>query len=261
MTLEALLKQIEKHIDDKTQHPYLDQYIDKPKIDPDKIKILISMFNINGSYSRISYCVTAIMIMQMALDMHDFIDNEPMPQADNRRRQLRVLAGDYYSSQYYCMLSEIEAFSMIRSLSEGIRKLNEEKVTLFRGNWDWEHFIGLMKQIESSLIAELADYLGLSHWVPFIGAYFTFKRILSEKQAITSGAGSVFIKPLFHDFPEKKQQFMQHCDEWLMQLKEEIETEIRADHPNGKVIEIIEPIWSGKDFSLSPNKLAEEGFK
>ena len=123
MTLEAKIKQVKNRIIEKTEHPYLDQFISKPMIDEDKIMFLLTMFNENGKYRNISDYVTAIMIMQMALVMHDTVGIDAVLHTEGRTRQLTVLAGDYYSSQYYCLLSEKKAFSMIRSISRGIRTL------------------------------------------------------------------------------------------------------------------------------------------
>ncbi|MGV3488080.1 MAG: heptaprenyl diphosphate synthase component 1 [Tuberibacillus sp.] len=259
MTLETQIRQIKNHIKEKTRHPYLDQFIEKPQMDEDKIKMLIKLFDESGRYKQVDYYVTAVMIMQMALDIHDFVDNENLP-GTGRSKQLSVLAGDYYSSLYYCMLSEKQAFPMIRSLAEGIRVLNEEKVNFFRGKWEWDSFIDLMKKIETSLIVGLAEFLGLLHWSPFISAYFTYKRIAMEMHAAQDGPGSVFMKPFFQKEPERKQQFIDSCEDWLSGLKEQMESEIRSNRLNQKMLRIFEPIWKGKEPMLSPNKLVEEGF-
>jgi heptaprenyl diphosphate synthase len=255
MTLEEQIKQIKNHIKKKTQHPYLDQYISKPVIDDDKITFLILMFRENGNYTNIPHYVTAIMIMQMALDMHDIVGIETLPQAKNRPRQLTVLAGDYYSSQYYCMLTEKQAFSMIRILSDGIRYLNEEKVDLFRGKWHWDQLIAHMKRIETSLIMELADFLNLSHWLPLITAYFTHKRLLSEKRLLENGEGSIFMEPLFQKHPEKRVEFLQKCDEWLVELREEVEKSLKSGIFDEDRLGMATPVWIGEEFVLSPNKV------
>lgn len=255
MTLELEIKHIKNHIMNKTKHPYLDQYITKPTVDDDKITFLLSLFQENGNYTNISHYVTAIMIMQMALDMHDKVDIDAMPQNKNRPRQLTVLAGDYYSSQYYCMLSEKEAFAMIRALSDGIRLLNEEKVDLFRGKGHWDDFISQMKRIETSLMIELANLLELSNWTPLITAYFTHKRLLREKRAIHNGEGSIFMEPLFHVYPEKREQFIQKCNGWLMELQEEIQYELKSGLFDDDRLAHVRPVWMGEGFELSPSKL------
>lgn len=261
MTLKAQVEQIKNHINDKTQHPYLDQFIIKPVIDDDKITFLLSMFRANGHYKNISRYVTAIMIMQMALDMHDTVSIEKVSKAKSRERQLTVLAGDYYSSQYYCMMSEMQDFPMIRCLSEGIRRLNEEKVGLFRGKWQWDGFLEQLKRIETSLIMELANFLDLSHWLPAMTAYFAHNRLRSEKQALHNGEGSIFMEPLFHKFPEKRMQFLQQCDGWLLELKEQVDSEIKSGVFNDYDLEKTMPIQSGDKLNLDPNNWVGEGFK
>jgi len=258
MTLDGRINQIKRQINERTQHPFLDRFIEKPDIDEDKIRILALMFEENGEYGDALQCITAVMLMQMALDMHDFVDNADFSQP-LRQRQLSVLAGDYYSSQYYCLLSEAGAFSMIRSLARGIRLLNEEKVRLVQGTWQWPQFIHLIEKIEASLITALADFLHLSDWVPFIQSYFAYKRILKEKNTWQSGRPSSFLRPLFHADMVKKSEFLARCDEFLLVLKERLEALMRQASGNHHIFHAFDPIWKAQD-EVAPNSLAGEGF-
>src|SRR5690606_1925508 len=77
-----------------------------------------------------NYLVPTILI-QLALDCHDEVTLLPQSTEKGiRTRQLSVLAGDYYSSKYYYLLSKIEDIRIIRSLARSIGDINELKTSL-----------------------------------------------------------------------------------------------------------------------------------
>ncbi|WP_176330232.1 heptaprenyl diphosphate synthase component 1 [Oceanobacillus rekensis] len=152
-------------LEDKLQHKYLEKYIQKPKIDEEKLRILTSLVNNKVSLNPIQrerYIITA-MLVQIALDTHELVPvrNEwDETKEDKLTKQLRVLAGDYYSGLYYLLLSEIEDFDFIHTLASAIRKINEYKIMLYYKEVEsFEEFIVLTKKIDSMLILHVAQFI------------------------------------------------------------------------------------------------------
>jgi heptaprenyl diphosphate synthase len=72
-------------------------------------------------------------LVQMGLDTHEMVENAPAAEglAGMRSRQLQVLAGDYFSSRFYQLLSQAGQIEMIRKLSEAICDLNRIKMSFY----------------------------------------------------------------------------------------------------------------------------------
>ncbi|WP_249871872.1 heptaprenyl diphosphate synthase component 1 [Oceanobacillus saliphilus] len=152
-------------LEDKIHHKYLDKYLQKPKIDDEKLRILTSLIDNKVSLHPIQkerYIITAMMV-QIALDTHELVPvrNEmDETKEDKLTKQLRVLAGDYYSGLYYLLLSEIEDFDFIHTLASAIKKINEYKIQLYYKEVDsLEEFIDITKKIDSTLITNVTQYI------------------------------------------------------------------------------------------------------
>ncbi|MFC4103730.1 heptaprenyl diphosphate synthase component 1 [Paenibacillus xanthanilyticus] len=72
-------------------------------------------------------------LVQLGMDIHDRIDNEsgPRTEPEMRSRQLKVLAGDYYSSRFFHLLAQAGQVHMIRLLSEGVCEVNRLKMNFY----------------------------------------------------------------------------------------------------------------------------------
>ena len=67
----------------------------------------------------------------MLLDTHDDVSNTLEDENSMKTRQFTILAGDYYSGLYYKVLAEVCNTEMIKKLSEGVKTINEHKVTIY----------------------------------------------------------------------------------------------------------------------------------
>src|SRR5690606_30071471 len=108
-----------------------------------------------------SYLVPTTLI-QMALDCHDEVTLVPETSEQGiRTRQLTVLAGDYYSSKYYFLLSEIEDVALIRNLSRAVCEINEMKTRLYTTeNMDIKLSFSVQYKIDASLYMGFVSRFG-----------------------------------------------------------------------------------------------------
>ena len=213
------LKTITKIIQETTKHDVLDKYIVRPKIDEDKILVLLSMFRENNTYKNIDKYIASILIIQMALEIHDTIAIQQLDEPRHvKAQQLTVLAGDFYSAQYYSLLAELEDFKMVSYLSEAIQQQNERKTEAFNENLGYDRLFGLLQDIETIILTKIAQVLGLSHWIVPLKRFFSFKRILTEKQKVLEGKTSGLLKPFFSNDSNRKAGFVKAADSVLKKL-------------------------------------------
>ncbi|WP_256757287.1 heptaprenyl diphosphate synthase component 1 [Cohnella sp. WQ 127256] len=74
-------------------------------------------------------------LVQMGLDTHDTVENSPNSAKNGilgmRAQQLKVLAGDYFSSRFYSLLAQAGQTEVVLQLSEAICKINETKMNVY----------------------------------------------------------------------------------------------------------------------------------
>ncbi|MGG3469652.1 heptaprenyl diphosphate synthase component 1 [Neobacillus pocheonensis] len=187
----AILEKVEKSVFDA----FLLQYINMPVIDEDKLLILISIMDrLDLPYNELENFTLSTMLIQIALDTHEHITNDV---ESERGRQLTVLAGDYFSGLYYKLLADSEDIMMIKSLSNGIKEVNEHKISVYHHESEGiEKLMASIKIIESALLAKLSEYFKVDFWNEFIENLFFFKRLLHEKRRFVQEEGTVLFEAL-----------------------------------------------------------------
>ncbi|MBE1445967.1 heptaprenyl diphosphate synthase component 1 [Paenibacillus sp. OAS669] len=91
-----------------------------------------------SGYSELFSLVTSL--VQIGMDTHDLVSitNNDKEMKAARSRQLKVLAGDYFSSRFYYLLSHAEQVDLVGVLSNAICEVNRLKLNLYQ----------LMKQLK-----------------------------------------------------------------------------------------------------------------
>ncbi|MNJ51731.1 Heptaprenyl diphosphate synthase component 1 [compost metagenome] len=78
-------------------------------------------------------CALAAFLVQLGLDTHDMIDVDSSCKEEKsmRSRQLKVLAGDYFSGLFYELLAKAGQIDMVSSMSSAVCEVNRLKVGLY----------------------------------------------------------------------------------------------------------------------------------
>ncbi|WMT42684.1 heptaprenyl diphosphate synthase component 1 [Paenibacillus sp. D2_2] len=78
-------------------------------------------------------CALAAFLVQSGMDTHDLIDLDGGEQQESkmRSRQMKVLAGDYFSSVFFALLAGVGEIDMISAMSSAICEVNSLKVKLY----------------------------------------------------------------------------------------------------------------------------------
>lgn len=160
----ALCNEIKTLIENEIEHSYLEKYIDKPLIDLDKIATLQFIFNdVKISEQNKHNFMMTVMLVQIALDTHEQVTDEIVFDTAETEKQLSVLAGDYYSGLYYYILAKTGEIPLIRTLASAIKRINEQKMSLYHGHIEsWEELLQACKDIDSLLFTTVAQFYGLS---------------------------------------------------------------------------------------------------
>ncbi|MFX3622822.1 MAG: heptaprenyl diphosphate synthase component 1 [Ectobacillus sp.] len=175
---------VKERLYEQLRHPFLMRYIDTPFVDEEKLLVLYSILKgADLNREQIQHYALTIMLVQIALDTHEKVSNkEDIEEAQfHKRRQLTVLAGDYYSGLYYCLLAQNHDIALIRALAEGIKEINEQKVKLYqRQAVSVAEIINSVEIIESSLLQKACHYFCVHDWTPFVSVVTARRRIEHE---------------------------------------------------------------------------------
>ncbi|TXK81412.1 heptaprenyl diphosphate synthase component 1 [Paenibacillus sp. N3.4] len=117
-----------------TEYDMIQLHTDLPDFPELRTRLLFAFLNGNTKLSASSELYTlATSLVQLALDTHDLItaSNDIKEKKAARSRQLKVLAGDYFSSRFYYLLAQAGQIEMIKQLSSAICEVNRLKMNVY----------------------------------------------------------------------------------------------------------------------------------
>ncbi|MGM8211623.1 heptaprenyl diphosphate synthase component 1 [Virgibacillus sp. W0430] len=176
-------------IENKIKHSFIEKYIEKPVIDKEKLYLLTTLLNQSklSKYKKKQYILTT-MLVQIALDTHELVpvaNDKTEHQNERTKKQLYVLAGDYYSGLYYALLASIEDMEMIQVLATAIKEINEYKMKLFYNEYgSFAEFVALIGKIETLLITRIAETISEKNIIPLIEPWLTMNQLIKEKEKL-----------------------------------------------------------------------------
>ncbi|ALX47963.1 heptaprenyl diphosphate synthase component 1 [Lentibacillus amyloliquefaciens] len=189
----------------KMHHTYIEQFVQIPQLDEDKLYILTSILN-NTALSeekKESYIVTA-MLIQTALDTHDLVPDSNALQSnyEEKSKQLSVLAGDYYSGLYYRLLSEVDEVETTQVLATAITDINEYKMQLYYINFNsMDAFISIYKKMNSLLITRMATFTGETFIGNIAANWLMIRKLTSAKNHPAQSGIEKAFGPWFDKIP------------------------------------------------------------
>ncbi|MCU9613710.1 heptaprenyl diphosphate synthase component 1 [Caldibacillus lycopersici] len=214
---ETMIHSMEEKILEEINHPYLTKQIDLPPINSDKLRILLSiLLSQNLSELEVEKYIITVLLIQIALDTHDLVknDEEYMP---HKKRQLTVLAGDYFSGLYYKTLAQIPNVKLVKSLAEGIKIVNENKISIYKNEIATVNdYLASLQQIETALFQQVASFFQDSIWALISKNLLHMNQIIRSKDKLKAYILSNKLKfagaKLFRSTQVSKEQ---QIDLWL----------------------------------------------
>lgn len=131
-TTNNQLAEIQQLFHHYSKNVLLDQHFDSQYNHSDfsksAIPILYIMLKSSGlPMNTIHSLCTASALIESGINIHETIEHYAC--TENTSRQLTVLAGDYYSSKYYKLLSDENLPQAIRAISKSVQQINEAKMS------------------------------------------------------------------------------------------------------------------------------------
>lgn len=100
LTHESVVTDLARQIEERMTHPYLTRHEIVPAVDMPLLRWMVEMIEIESDQHR--QLVLATYFAHQALELHDQVKECPNGSLE---RQLKVLAGDYASAQFYRILA------------------------------------------------------------------------------------------------------------------------------------------------------------
>jgi len=149
------------------QHDMISMHTELPAFPSGRIRLLHAVLSHQPQAARIRELLSVVTsLVQVGLDTHDLVENGEISQKglpDIRAQQLKVLAGDYFSSRFYDLLSQAGQIEAVRRLSEAICDLNQLKMKVYSGmkqlKLSAEEYLQYKAQIASGLLLSFTGFM------------------------------------------------------------------------------------------------------
>lgn len=117
-----------------TQYDMIRLHTEVPAFPEARSRLLLAFLRESGNAGKSAESLTlAVSLVQMGIDIHEMVSlsNQVKEKKAVRSRQLKILAGDYFSSGYYHLLSEAGQIGMVEHIAGSICEVNRLKMTLY----------------------------------------------------------------------------------------------------------------------------------
>ncbi|MBP1933456.1 heptaprenyl diphosphate synthase component 1 [Ammoniphilus resinae] len=182
------ISDIINEIKKQAENEFVQQYVDIPPVPLVRLQVLfLFLLDSNVTVENIKKYAVPTLLIQIGLDCHEKVSLTTYRDLNQiRSRQLAVLAGDFYSSKYYYLLSQIEDIELVRSLADSILKINEVKTEVYTSlsKLSADQLLALLNTIDSGLyLSFLSRYVqdgGRNLWRNIIINFIRVERLTDE---------------------------------------------------------------------------------
>jgi heptaprenyl diphosphate synthase len=163
MRMDRIAEQAEKYMDNEMikTHTHL------PTYPVNRTRLLFAFLQRNSNQAEHSeICALATSLAQLGLDTHDMVNSTASQEliGQARSRQLKVLAGDYFNSRFYQLLSHVGRVDVIQLVSIAIGEVNRMKMNFY------ERFrvmkLTADEYLEQSVSMKTQLFLAFSRFIP-----------------------------------------------------------------------------------------------
>ncbi|MDR6549465.1 heptaprenyl diphosphate synthase component 1 [Paenibacillus qinlingensis] len=173
-----------------TEYDMIQIHTDLPDFPELRTRLLFAFLNEDNKLSSLSELFTlATALVQLGLDTHDLVtaSNEVKEKKASRSRQLKVLAGDYFSARFYHLLAKTGQIDMIKQLSNAICEVNRLKMSSYMKmkqlKLTAEDYIHHMVEIKSQLFLSFSEVMSETHkpaWPDILRSFVRCELLFNE---------------------------------------------------------------------------------
>ncbi|WP_276351628.1 heptaprenyl diphosphate synthase component 1 [Cohnella caldifontis] len=177
------------------KHDMISLHTELPAFPDGRIRLLYAVLSQQPavSASRELFSVVTSLV-QMGLDTHEMVENGILGGKEGtpvmRARQLKVLAGDYFSSRFYHLLSQAGQIEAVNRLSQAVCDLNRIKMNVYASmkqlKLNAEDYIQYGAEIKSGLFLSFTGFMhGLYEklWPEMVKRFSRCELLLQELKA------------------------------------------------------------------------------
>lgn len=182
-------------------HDMISLHTELPEFPDGRISLLYTVLSHQpGAASQKELLTLVTSLVQMGLDTHDMVDNESNPSNSGmlsmRAQQLKVLAGDYFSSRFYHLLAQAGQIDTIRHLSEAVCDINRIKMSFYakmkQMKINAEEYLHYGAELKSGLFLTFTGFMsGLYErlWPELVERFSRCEVLLQELRKVESLSG------------------------------------------------------------------------
>ncbi|MFB9277226.1 heptaprenyl diphosphate synthase component 1 [Cohnella cellulosilytica] len=173
-------------------HDMITLHTELPEFPKGRISLLYTLLShqpLTASHKDLLSVVTTL--VQMGLDTHDMVENASgaaeVGTQGMRTQQLRVLAGDYFSSRFYHLLSQAGQIETIRRLSEAVCDINRLKMSFYsklnQMKLNAEEYLHIGAELRSGLFLSFTSIMNGLHaklWPDIVNRFSRCELLLQE---------------------------------------------------------------------------------
>ena len=140
-------------------------YTELPPLSDPRLRLLCAVLNESDYADKSELYPLVTALVQLGMDTHDGIESESAGRSEIEMRstQLKVLAGDYFSTRFYQLLAQQGQISMIASLSAAVCDVNRLKMDFYtkrqRNELTTEEYFSYRVKIKSQMFLLYGDLL------------------------------------------------------------------------------------------------------
>lgn len=125
---------ISEAADQYVNYDMIHLHTELPSYSEPRLKLLFAALNQSEQTRERSELYTLVTsLVQLGMDTHDLVDTEVGPRTEKqmRSRQLKILAGDYFSARFYQLLAAVGEEQLIGKISKAVADVNRLKVSFY----------------------------------------------------------------------------------------------------------------------------------